>query len=109
MCVTNAGFGGTQYALSHGVPIVAAGATEDKPEVAMRVQWAGVGVNLRTGTPAPSAVARAVDRVLADRGFRDRARAMAARIREYDTFGLIDEELAQAVAASRLRLEAPVS
>lgn len=107
--VTNAGFGGTQYALSHGVPIVAAGDTEDKPEVSMRVHWSGTGVNLKTGTPAPPAIARAVDRVLADRGFRDRARAMAARIAQYDTYELIAEELERATAAARLRLDSPVS
>ncbi|MFC5857377.1 glycosyltransferase [Agromyces flavus] len=106
--VTNAGFGGTQYALSHGVPIVAAGDTEDKPEVAMRVQWSGVGLTLKTGTPTPAAVGSAVDRVLADRTFRDRARELAARIAEYDTFGIIESELESAVASARLRLESPV-
>jgi MGT family glycosyltransferase len=106
--VTNAGFGGTQYALSHGVPIVAAGDTEDKPEVSMRVAWTGVGVNLRTGTPTSSAVGAAVDRILADPSFRRRASALAARIAEVDTFGEIEAELESAVRASRLRLEAPV-
>jgi MGT family glycosyltransferase len=106
--VTNAGFGGTQYALSHGVPIVAAGDTEDKPEVSMRVAWTGVGVNLRTGTPTASAVGAAVDRILADPSFRRRASALAARIAEVDTFGEIEAELESAVRASRLRLEAPV-
>ncbi|MFE5670838.1 glycosyltransferase [Agromyces sp. NPDC056523] len=106
--VTNAGFGGTQYALSHGVPIVAAGDTEDKPEVSMRVQWSGVGLTLKTGTPTPAAVGSAVDRVLGDPGFRERAREMAARIAEYDTFGIIESELEAAVASARLRLESPV-
>ncbi len=106
--VTNAGFGGTQYALSHGVPIVAAGDTEDKPEVSMRVAWTGVGVNLRTGTPTASAVGAAVDRILADPSFRRRASALAARIAEVDTFGEIEAELESAVRASRLRREAPV-
>lgn len=106
--VTNAGFGGTQYALSHGVPLVAAGDTEDKPEVSMRAEWAGVGVNLRTGTPTAEAVRTGVERVLADRGYRDRARALAARIREYDTFGEIEAELEAASLAAALRLESPV-
>ncbi|KRE22936.1 glycosyltransferase [Agromyces sp. Soil535] len=105
--VTNAGFGGTQYALSHGVPIVAAGDTEDKPEVSMRAEWAGVGVNLKSGTPTADAIGTGVDRVLADRGYRDRARALAARIREYDTFDAIEAELEAASLAAALRLESP--
>jgi MGT family glycosyltransferase len=106
--VTNAGFGGTQYALSNGVPLVAAGDTEDKPEVSMRAEWAGVGVNLRTGTPTAEAVRTGVERVLADRGYRDRARALAARISEYDTFDEIEAELEAASLAAALRLETPV-
>jgi MGT family glycosyltransferase len=106
--VTNAGFGGTQYALSHGVPLVAAGDTEDKPEVSMRAEWAGVGVNLKTGTPSAEAIGAGVDRVLADRGYRDRARALAARIREYDTFDAIESELEAASLAVALRLESHV-
>ena len=96
--VTNAGFGGTQYALSHGVPIVAAGDTEDKPEVSTRVEWAGVGVNLKTGTPPAADVRAGVERVLGDPGYRERARALARRIRDMDTFGMIAAELEAAAA-----------
>ena len=106
--VTNAGYGGTQYALSHGVPIVAAGDTEDKPEVSMRVEWSGVGVNLKSGSPTPRAIGDAVDRVLADGSFRRRAGVIAARIAQVDTYAEIEAELESAVRAAALRLEAPV-
>ena len=41
--LTNGGYGGVQLALRHGLPIVVTGGQEDKPEVAARVAWAGVG------------------------------------------------------------------
>ncbi|WP_157421717.1 glycosyltransferase [Agromyces sp. Leaf222] len=104
--ITNAGYGGTQFALSHGVPIVAAGDTEDKPEVSMRVEWSGVGVNLRTGTPTAEAVRDGVDRVLADASFTDRAQELADAIAGYDTFGLIEGELEAAVLAHESRMPA---
>jgi MGT family glycosyltransferase len=78
--VTNGGFGGVQQSLAHGVPLVVAGATEDKPEVAARVAWSGTGVNLRTGTPAPEKVAAGVRQVLAEDGFRTAAGRVAAEI-----------------------------
>lgn len=62
--VTNGGFGGVQRALSAGVPLVVAGSTEDKPEVAARVAWSGTGINLHTGSPSPGRVRRAVRSVL---------------------------------------------
>ena len=63
--VTNGGYGGVQQALANGVPLVVAGDSEDKPEVAARVQWSGTGINLHTGRPSPAMVGRAVRRVLA--------------------------------------------
>jgi len=58
--VTNGGYGGTQQALAHGIPLVIAGTTEDKPDVAARVAWAGVGINLKTDAPTPEQVRAAV-------------------------------------------------
>jgi UDP:flavonoid glycosyltransferase YjiC (YdhE family) len=76
--VTNGGFGAVQQALAFGVPMVVAGSTEDKPEVAARVSWAGAGVNLRSGAPGPSRVRRAVRRVMG----RPTYRREAARLQD---------------------------
>lgn len=78
--VSNGGYGGVHYALEHGVPLVVAGTTEDKLEVTARVEWAGVGVNLRSHKPAPDAVAAAVRTVLADPGYAERSQAIGAQI-----------------------------
>ena len=94
--VTNRGYGGVQYALAHGVPLVVAGDTEDKPEVAARVVHAGVGVDLRTGTPTPAAIAAGVQRVLGDPSHRTAARAIAAAMAETTALQTIEEELARA-------------
>ena len=75
--VTNGGYGGLQQALAHGVPIVVAGATEDKPETAARVAWSGVGLRLREQCPDPGHVRDAVLRVLREPRYRARAQAIA--------------------------------
>ena len=82
--VSNGGYGGVHFALQHGVPLVVAGMTEDKPDVTARVAWSGTGVNLRTNRPAPAAIAKAVDRVLADPSYRAAARRIGERIRAAD-------------------------
>jgi MGT family glycosyltransferase len=79
--VTNGGYGGVQQALSHGVPLVVAGQTEDKVEVSARVGWSGAGVNLKTNRPAAAEVARAVHRVLSDGAYRARAGVLAEEFR----------------------------
>jgi UDP:flavonoid glycosyltransferase YjiC (YdhE family) len=80
--VTNGGYGGVMIALTHGVPLVVAGTTEDKAEVAGRVAYAGVGVNLKTSTPTPTVLHAAVRRVLTEPGFRDRARQISQLLQQ---------------------------
>ena len=88
--VTNGGYGGVQQALANGVPLVVAGDSEDKPEVAARVHWSGTGVDLHTGRPSVAMVARAVRRVLARPSYRERARALQAEIAPTEPLGAIE-------------------
>lgn len=100
--VTNGGFGAVQRALCAGVPLVVAGDTEDKPEVAARVHWAGAGIDLRTGTPTPGAIRRAVRRVLDDGRYRNQARRLEACFAQRDGVAeiaaLVDEVVAERAA-----------
>jgi UDP:flavonoid glycosyltransferase YjiC (YdhE family) len=98
--VTNGGYGGVQQALANGVPLVVAGDSEDKPEVAARVQWSGTGVNLHTGRPSPAMVGRAVRRVLGHGSFRERAQALQAEIAASDPLGSISAALTELCVAN---------
>jgi MGT family glycosyltransferase len=82
--VTNGGYGTVQHALSHGVPIIVAGATEDKPENAARIAWSGVGVRLRAQSPTPERIRDAVRAVAGESSFRTRSREIAAEMAGYD-------------------------
>lgn len=82
--VTNGGYGGIQYALRYGVPIVTTGGKEDKPEVGARVAWSGSGLRLRTERPSPKALRRAVLAVLREPRYRQASRRIAADMREYN-------------------------
>jgi UDP:flavonoid glycosyltransferase YjiC (YdhE family) len=76
--VTNGGYGAVTHALSLGVPLVVAGDSEEKPEVAARVAWAGAGINLGTGRPSVSQIREAVRAVLTKPQYRERAQALRA-------------------------------
>jgi UDP:flavonoid glycosyltransferase YjiC (YdhE family) len=83
--VTNGGYNGVLAALAHGVPLVAAGWRIDHPEVCARIAWSGAGIWLNgTRPPAPERVAAAVDEILADPGYRERARRVAAEFAAAD-------------------------
>jgi Glycosyl transferases, related to UDP-glucuronosyltransferase len=93
--VTNGGYGGLHFALEHGVPIVAAGATEDKLETTARVAWSGAGVNLRTDAPTPEAVRAGVRRVLADPSYRAAASRIGAEIAQSPGLAGLDAAIAE--------------
>ncbi len=84
LLVTNGGYGTVNDALSHGVPLVVAGAAEDKSEVGARVTWSGVGIGLRTDTPDVPELRRAIAKVLDQSQYRAAAQRMAQDFRRQD-------------------------
>jgi len=97
--VTNGGYTGVTLALAHGVPIVQAGTTEEKVEIAARIEWSGVGVALGTTRPTPEAVRGGVARVLGDTVFRNRADRLRREMSEHDA-GREGAELLERLAAT---------
>jgi len=96
--VTNGGYGGVQLALRHGVPIVTSGGKEDKPEVAGRIHWSGVGRRLRSETPSPRAVGGAIRSVLRDPGYRTSAERMSASMAAAGGMALLADVVDEVVA-----------
>jgi UDP:flavonoid glycosyltransferase YjiC (YdhE family) len=82
--ITNGGFNGVQMALANGVPVIGAGRSEDKPEICARIDWLGVGIDLKTDKPTPAQIRSAVGKILADRSYQKRAQDMQKIISEYD-------------------------
>ncbi len=91
VAVTNGGWGGTQQALAHGVPVIVAGRSEDKAEVGARVRWSGAGLALRTDrltdAVSPERVREGVRTVLADERYARRARELAEVYARHDGVG----------------------
>ena len=71
--ITNGGFGGVITALWYGVPMVVAGDTEDKPEIAARIKYCKVGIDLKTGHPGTRRIKRAVGKILNDPSYKNNA------------------------------------
>jgi UDP:flavonoid glycosyltransferase YjiC (YdhE family) len=79
--VTNGGLGAVLQALRHDIPLVVAAGDLDKPGIAARIGWHGAGIDLRTGTPRPEAIAAAVRTVGADPRYRAAAARLGAELR----------------------------
>lgn len=95
--VTNGGYNGVQMALANGVPLVVAGQTEEKPEIAARVEWAKVGINLKTRTPTPTQIKHAVKTLLRDSSYRTCIKQLQTKMQDYNapaTAATLIEQLA---------------
>lgn len=93
--VTNAGYGGVLMAVSHGLPMVAAGVHEGKSEIAARINHFGLGISLKTERPSAEQVLDAVERVLRDSGYRRSAERLSRESQQYTTNLLCQESIEQ--------------
>lgn len=97
--VTNGGYGSFQNALSRGVPLViAAPHFADKVDIADRVEWSGTGINLKTGTPTPEALKKAILEVLSVEKYKRRALEIQAEIESYDPAAIITATIDEVAA-----------
>lgn len=71
--ITNGGYGSVTQSLSHGVPMICAGTSEDKKDTAARMVSVGAGVDLGTDTPSSAQIEAAVREVLTDGRYRSNA------------------------------------
>ncbi|KAJ4391257.1 hypothetical protein N0V93_004874 [Gnomoniopsis smithogilvyi] len=72
--ITNGGYGSVTQSLSHGVPMICAGTSEDKKDTAARMVSVGAGVDLGTDTPSSAQIKAAVEEVLTNEKYRDNAK-----------------------------------
>jgi MGT family glycosyltransferase len=82
--ITNGGFGGTLNALAHGIPVIIAGATEDKMEVAARLEYSGAGINLRKQKPTPEDIKKAVKKIMSEPSYKLKAEELQKDFAKYD-------------------------
>ena len=99
--VTNGGFGTVIQALTAGVPLVVAGATEDKPEVAARVARSGAGIDLKTERPDETMLRSAVSALLDAPGHSAATAALKDAFARHDAGRIVTDQLLRAVAARR--------
>jgi MGT family glycosyltransferase len=107
LVVTHCGHGTTLKALAAGVPIVGVPMGRDQLDVAARVVHAGAGMRLDQSA-APTEIAAAVRKVLADDRYRAAAARIARVIAEETASDLALAEIEAVVAAEGSRAEATV-
>jgi UDP:flavonoid glycosyltransferase YjiC (YdhE family) len=103
LLITNGGYGTVNMAISHGIPVISAGLTEDKEEVSAHVQWARAGIDLRTNQATPEAIEGALDEIFQQPRYHERAEELSLEFASHNAHDellrVIEECVPEAVAA----------
>ena len=91
-----AGSAAVLAAFLHGVPVVGAGKREGKNDVNARVGHNKLGIDLRRERPKPSAIRKAVGRVLNDPTYAANVAALRSELLTYDPMTRIEAALTAA-------------
>ncbi len=89
--VTNGGYGGTLLGLKHKLPLVIAGVHEGKNEIAARIGYFGLGLNLRTENPSAGKIKEAVVKILTDKSYKTNVEAIAREFQQYQPASLVEK------------------
>ncbi len=84
LMITNGGYGGVITALNYGVPLVVASDSEDKPEIAARIHYFKVGINLKTGSPKPGKILKAVNEIFSNPAYKNNAMRISRDFQLHD-------------------------
>ena len=98
--ITNGGYGGVQMALAHGIPLIAAGKSEDKPEICALIEYSGVGINLKTKTPTPTQIIKAFKQLMLNTNYQNKAQFIQSKMQFLDA-PTIAVNLLQKLAATK--------
>lgn len=101
--ITNGGYGGVQQALLHGIPLIIAGRTADKPETAARMAYIGAAIDLKTDRPTAAALGAAVQRVSTTPGYRQAARRISRDMAGSTPIDTIADALAELTSVGSLQ------
>lgn len=89
--ITNGGYGSVMLSIEHGVPMVAAGINEGKNEICARVDYCGLGIDLRKENPKPAEIKKSVEKVLSTPFYTENIARVKKELSSYDTLALCEK------------------
>ncbi|MEO8571971.1 MAG: nucleotide disphospho-sugar-binding domain-containing protein, partial [Chloroflexota bacterium] len=88
--ICNGGYGSILLALSKGVPVLSAGVREGKNDINARIDYFGLGIDLKTERPTAERIAKGVTRILGDKRFVLNVARIRAEFEAYRPLELMD-------------------
>jgi UDP:flavonoid glycosyltransferase YjiC (YdhE family) len=91
--ITNGGYGGVMLGIENNLPMIVAGVHEGKNEICARVGFFKLGINLKTETPLPQQIRKAVDEVTANDSYKQNVNKLSGEFLEYEPTALFAKQV----------------
>ncbi len=82
--ITNGGYGGVMLSIQNELPLVVAGVHEGKNEICARVGYFNYGRNLKTETPSPKQVKKAVHEIMSNPVYKTNIQRLKQEFSNYN-------------------------
>jgi UDP:flavonoid glycosyltransferase YjiC (YdhE family) len=95
--ITNGGYCGVMLGIQNELPLVVAGVHEGKNEICARVGYFKYGINLKTETPKPEQIRKAVDEVISNPIYKQNTAKLAEEFKRYNPNELCEKYVADLI------------
>ncbi|MHA7057797.1 glycosyltransferase [Aquimarina sp. M1] len=91
--IFNGGYGSSMISLKHGVPMIAAGINEGKNEICARIDYCGLGIDLKTESPRVISIQNAVAEILSSDRYYQKVKKIQKQLTSYDSLAICEKHI----------------
>jgi len=91
--ITNGGYGSSMLSITHGVPMILAGINEGKNEICARIEYCGLGIDLKTERPRITSIQSAVHKIVHTKSYYTKMKHTQEVLNSYDTFKICEKHI----------------
>jgi UDP:flavonoid glycosyltransferase YjiC (YdhE family) len=95
--ITNGGYGGVLLGIENELPLVVAGVHEGKNEINARIGYFELGINLRTEWPKAAQIKAAVEKVVADKKYKQNVVRLSKEFTLYNPGEILSKHVVEAL------------
>ncbi|GAA0728835.1 glycosyltransferase [Aquimarina litoralis] len=91
--ITNGGYGSSMISIKHGIPMVTAGINEGKNEICARIDYCGLGIDLKTERPRSYSIKEAVSQILTTDTYKENVKRLQSILNSYKTLEICEKHI----------------
>jgi UDP:flavonoid glycosyltransferase YjiC (YdhE family) len=96
--IMNGGYGSALLSIKHSVPMITAGVNEGKNEICSRIDYSGIGIDLKTEKPRVVAIQNATERILGTDKYLEAIQKIQKCMNSYNTIDICEQHITRLIS-----------